>query len=60
MSVRRAAVLFAILSAFSALAGDPPPPSITPSAGPTTGGTEVTITGSFGFGDPRRDTEDHG
>ena len=44
---RRAAILFAVIFAFSALAGEPPEPSITPAAGPTSGGTEVTIKGTF-------------
>lgn len=44
---RRIAVLLAVIFAFSALAGEPPEPSITPSTGPSSGGTEVTITGSF-------------
>jgi hypothetical protein len=48
--LKRAALLFAVVFAFSALAGGPAE-SIVPSAGPTSGGTEVTITGTFGFGD---------
>jgi hypothetical protein len=58
MLTRRAAVLFAFIFAFSAVAGDPPGPtitSVTPSTGFASGGTVVTIRGT-GFDaalDPR-------
>ncbi len=47
MTIKRATLVLALISAFSAFAGDVPW-SITPNKGPTTGGTTVTIKGPFG------------